>query len=353
MAVGPLLGRLCARWPLRRSVLVFTILGATSAAWTLVLLWPGRAPLAVLVLLVVVLGTNGPGSMIGFDYARTWNPQERQGSASGVVNVGGFVASLLTILAIGAVLDMLTPGVDRLRPQRLQGGVLGAVRLLGDRAGRRASGTAASCGRGWRATASSSSRSTTPSGPACGARPPTAEPRSRGGGRGRRRTIIGRCTGGEETPWLADRSRRAPPSPVPPRWPVWRHATCFSASTRCCATSRCSATPATCSRRSAPSCASTWSPATTRSGRSPGTSGAGSTPRRRSRTTTSGSARTTTSSTPPATRSSTTRRSAGRCRRRNVHAGHDVDPAVGQGARRGRADGGRRSGRRRSSTSRR
>jgi hypothetical protein len=48
--------------------------------------------------------------MIGFDYARTENPVERMGSASGVVNVGGFVASLLTILAIGAVLDLLTPG---------------------------------------------------------------------------------------------------------------------------------------------------------------------------------------------------------------------------------------------------
>jgi MFS family permease len=110
MGVGPLLGRLCARWPLRRSDLVFTILALTAAAWTVVLLWPGRAPLPVLVLLVVVLGTNGPGSMIGFDYARTWNPAERQGSASGVVNVGGFVASLLTVLAVGAVLDLLTPG---------------------------------------------------------------------------------------------------------------------------------------------------------------------------------------------------------------------------------------------------
>jgi MFS family permease len=110
MAVGPVLGRLCGRWPLRRSVLVFTILAATAAAWTLVLLWPGRAPLPVLVLLVVVLGTNGPGSMIGFDYARTENPSERMGSASGVVNVGGFLASLLTILAVGAVLDLLTPG---------------------------------------------------------------------------------------------------------------------------------------------------------------------------------------------------------------------------------------------------
>ncbi|MDP5181993.1 MFS transporter [Blastococcus sp. BMG 814] len=112
MGVGPALGRLCARWPLRRSVLVFGILAATASAWTLVLLWPGRAPLPLLVLLVVVLGTNGPGSMIGFDYARTENPVERQGSASGVVNVGGFVASLLTILAVGAVLDLLTPGAS-------------------------------------------------------------------------------------------------------------------------------------------------------------------------------------------------------------------------------------------------
>ncbi|WP_347057119.1 MFS transporter [Blastococcus sp. HT6-30] len=112
MGVGPALGRLCARWPLRRSVLVFSILAATATVWTVVLLWPGRAPLPVLVLLVVVLGTNGPGSMIGFDYARTENPVERQGSASGVVNVGGFVASLLTILAVGAVLDVLTPGVS-------------------------------------------------------------------------------------------------------------------------------------------------------------------------------------------------------------------------------------------------
>jgi predicted MFS family arabinose efflux permease len=110
MGVGPLLGRLCGRWPLRRSVLVFSILAATVSVWTVVLLWPGRAPLLLLVVLVVVLGTNGPGSMIGFDYARTENPAERMGSASGVVNVGGFVASLLTILAVGAVLDLLTPG---------------------------------------------------------------------------------------------------------------------------------------------------------------------------------------------------------------------------------------------------
>jgi MFS family permease len=110
MLFGPLLGRLVGVWPLRRSALVFGVVGATVLAWTAVLLWPGRAPLALLVLLVVVLGTNGPAAMIGFDYARTENPAARLGSASGLVNVGGFVASLLTMLAVGIVLDVLTPG---------------------------------------------------------------------------------------------------------------------------------------------------------------------------------------------------------------------------------------------------
>jgi len=110
MVVGPVLGRLVGFFPYRRSVLVLTIVGATATVWTVVLLWPGRAPLWLLVVLVVVLSSNGPGSMVGLDYARTENPPERIGSASGIVNVGGFVASLTTVLLIGAVLGALSSG---------------------------------------------------------------------------------------------------------------------------------------------------------------------------------------------------------------------------------------------------
>ncbi len=110
MLVGPVFGRLAGGWPFRRSLLVIAIVGATAATWTTVLAWPGRAPMWLLVVLVVVLGTNGPGSMVGFDYARTENPAIRRGSASGIVNVGGFVASLSTILLIGIVLDAVEPG---------------------------------------------------------------------------------------------------------------------------------------------------------------------------------------------------------------------------------------------------
>jgi sugar phosphate permease len=109
VAGGPLVGHLCGRWPYHRWVLVAAIAGASAAVWTAVLLWPGRAPLWLLVVLVVVLAVNGPGSMIGFDYARTANPAHRLGSATGIVNVGGYTASILLILGVGVVLDRLAP----------------------------------------------------------------------------------------------------------------------------------------------------------------------------------------------------------------------------------------------------
>jgi MFS family permease len=110
MAAGPLIGVFVQRHPLRRSWLVLTIVGVNAGAWGLVLAWPGQAPLPVLVLLVLALGVGGPGSMIGFDYARTFNPPSRLGTATGVVNVGGFVASLVTIELIGLILDARTGG---------------------------------------------------------------------------------------------------------------------------------------------------------------------------------------------------------------------------------------------------
>ncbi|GLW32756.1 MFS transporter [Actinoplanes regularis] len=110
MMTGPVLGALVQRYPLRRSLLVLGIVAINLGAWALVILWPGRAPLPVLILLVVAIGSGGPGSMIGFDYARTFNPPHRLGTATGVVNVGGFVASLLTIELVGLILDARTGG---------------------------------------------------------------------------------------------------------------------------------------------------------------------------------------------------------------------------------------------------
>lgn len=108
LVVSPFIGTAVARHPLRRSWLVLAIIAATAGVWAVVLVLPGPAPLWLLVVLVLALG--GPGAMIGFDYARTFNPPDRLGTATGIVNAGGFVAALFCILAVGVVLDVLTPG---------------------------------------------------------------------------------------------------------------------------------------------------------------------------------------------------------------------------------------------------
>jgi nitrate/nitrite transporter NarK len=110
MAAGPTLGWLVGQHPWHRSTMVLTIVSSIVAMWTLVLAWPGEAPLALLVVLVVVVGVGGPASMIGFDVGRTSNPHERLASASGIINQGGFIASLVLVIAIGLVLDWRTPG---------------------------------------------------------------------------------------------------------------------------------------------------------------------------------------------------------------------------------------------------
>ncbi|NLE78761.1 MAG: MFS transporter [Rhodococcus sp.] len=105
VVAGPIIGILSGRFPMRRSYLVLAIMISNAAGWTAVLVLPGPAPLWLLVLLVVVISVGGPGSMIGFDYARMFNPITSIGTAQGMVNIGGFLASLLVIQAIGLILD--------------------------------------------------------------------------------------------------------------------------------------------------------------------------------------------------------------------------------------------------------
>lgn len=107
VVTGPLLGLLTARYPHRRSNVVLGIVLAMAVAWSSVLMWPGVPPLWLIVVLLLVVAVGGPGSLIGLDFARTFNPARSLGSASGVVNVGGFLASFVIMLLIGLVLDLI------------------------------------------------------------------------------------------------------------------------------------------------------------------------------------------------------------------------------------------------------
>ncbi|WP_338671372.1 MFS transporter [Streptomyces sp. SCSIO 30461] len=106
MVVGLVYGQIIARRHTARAPLVLGTVAATAVLWAATLAYPGaQAPSWLLIVLCVVLGACGPASMIGFDFARPANPPQRQGTASGIVNMGGFVASMTTLLAVGLLLD--------------------------------------------------------------------------------------------------------------------------------------------------------------------------------------------------------------------------------------------------------
>jgi MFS family permease len=105
--IGPVIGVLTARHPLRRSWLVLSIIAADVVVWTAVLALPEPAPHWLLVVLVIVLAAGGPGSVVGFDIARTANPVPNLGVAQSIVNLGGFLASLVVLATMGLVLDAL------------------------------------------------------------------------------------------------------------------------------------------------------------------------------------------------------------------------------------------------------
>lgn len=110
MVAGPILAWIITNYAWHRSTLVMSIILSIVATWTVVLSWRGNAPILLLVLLVIVVGVGGPASMIGFDFGRTSNPESRLGSSTGIINQGGFIASLVLIVAIGLILDWRTPG---------------------------------------------------------------------------------------------------------------------------------------------------------------------------------------------------------------------------------------------------
>lgn len=123
MALGPVMGDLSRRIPhLRSRALVLPSIAAQAVAWIAVILWPGPAPVWLLYTLAFALAMGGPASMIAFDHARTHNPAHRLSTATGITNVGGFLAALVAIFAIGLLLDLQgagTPNTYRLDAFRI------------------------------------------------------------------------------------------------------------------------------------------------------------------------------------------------------------------------------------------
>jgi MFS family permease len=104
---GPAIGTVISSHPEWRTPMVVGYLVVALAVWALLLGWPGgHVPLWFLVAGFGFLSLGGPASTIAFALARDYNPMRRVGTATGVVNVGGFVAITVSALAVGLLLDV-------------------------------------------------------------------------------------------------------------------------------------------------------------------------------------------------------------------------------------------------------
>lgn len=110
MIAGLVIGPLTARFAGQRVWFVIAIVLGTAGSWIAVLLHPGTPPMWLLVLMIVLMAIGGPASMVAFEVVRTHAPPSQAGVATGLVNMGGFTASLLCILLVGVSLDLQGAG---------------------------------------------------------------------------------------------------------------------------------------------------------------------------------------------------------------------------------------------------
>jgi MFS family permease len=102
---SPVFGWLIGRHPAARVPIAIGICAVTMAGWSVVVA-DGTPPTGFVVALFVVMALGGPASMAAFALARDYNPARILGTASGVVNVGGFLAAVVVSLGVGGILAL-------------------------------------------------------------------------------------------------------------------------------------------------------------------------------------------------------------------------------------------------------
>jgi MFS family permease len=111
IVASPAIGAIFGRHPAARVPFALSVCLLTVAGWGLLLGgFGGRPPHLLIVAVVAVAAVGGPASTIGFSLARDYNPPAMVGTATGVVNVGGFTSTIIASLLVGGVLELTGPG---------------------------------------------------------------------------------------------------------------------------------------------------------------------------------------------------------------------------------------------------
>ncbi|GAA1781693.1 MFS transporter [Streptomonospora arabica] len=105
--VSPLIGALAGRHPGVRRPLATTLASLFAVGWLAVVGWPGGLPPTGVVLAVLMVSAAGAvaAPALSFDFARDGLPAERTGVASGLVNMSGFLTTVVVTVAAGVVLE--------------------------------------------------------------------------------------------------------------------------------------------------------------------------------------------------------------------------------------------------------
>ncbi len=127
---SPAVGLVFGRFPAARVPFGVGVCLVTVAGWAALLGgFGGRPPHVLIVAVVALMAAGGPASTIGFSLARDYNARTAVGTASGVVNVGGFSAAITASLLVGGILDLA--GHGDAAAYRLAFGSAVAVQLAG------------------------------------------------------------------------------------------------------------------------------------------------------------------------------------------------------------------------------
>jgi len=111
IVTSPAIGAVFGRYPAARVPFALGVCLLTLAGWAALLgCFGGRPPHPLIVAVVAVAAVGGPASTIGFSLARDYNPPAMVGTATGVVNVGGFSSTILASLLVGGVLELAGSG---------------------------------------------------------------------------------------------------------------------------------------------------------------------------------------------------------------------------------------------------
>ena len=107
LAISPVVGLVFGRFPAARVPFAISVCLLTVAGWAVLLgCFGGRPPHPLILVVAAFSAAGGPASTIGFSLARDYNAAAVVGTASGVVNVGGFSAAILASLLVGGVLEL-------------------------------------------------------------------------------------------------------------------------------------------------------------------------------------------------------------------------------------------------------